>query len=394
MPRGRRLLPRHRRGGRDVGHRGTGLHRHDLRHLGRQLGPLAGARPGQQQDHLRRGHRAGHSGSTAAAADRGHQEVRQAAHHAGADVGVRRLRVPAAQERRAEAGTPRLSGRDRPRPLRRPDRRRVLLRQDQVPHRRPAASGPAGHRPGGPASAERRAAGHRVEQRRLLQQGVGRAAQARRARAHPGGRVGRDEGAVPGRSRAVGRCGADGAHERGRRPARGPVLHADPRRVRLRSRCALHPHRPGGRGHRAQPAHRRGYRQRRAGRTRGACRRHAAPAARRLGGRGGRRARGVRGGERGVLPDRPRVHRRGPSRGHRQGARRLPATRRPARGSHHDSAGRLRNRPLHAALPAGVPAGADHQRRLSIRGDRPGRRLHARRCGTASGRRPASRAIR
>ena len=125
----------HRRGRGGLGDRGPRVHRHDLRRRGRQRGALAGAGAGQQQVGVCRGHRAGHPGRLSAADDRGHAEVRQAAHHPGPGLGVRRLRVPSAEERRAQAGASRLPGRDRPGAIPGPERARVLLRQDEVPHR-------------------------------------------------------------------------------------------------------------------------------------------------------------------------------------------------------------------------------------------------------------------
>ena len=88
------------------------------------------------------------------------------------------------------------------------------------------------------------------------------------------------KGQFPRRSSARGQHRADRARQRRRRPARRPALHADHRRVRVRARRALHPHRSVARRHRPQPADRSRDRQLREGRARSAgrcrCRRRRA----------------------------------------------------------------------------------------------------------------------
>ena len=82
------------------------------------------------------------------------------------------------------------------------------------------------------------AADDRVEQRRVLREGVGRAEALRREGADPGRRIGRDEGPVLRRQPAVGERRAGRAGQRRPRDPGRPALHADRRRVRVRSGCA------------------------------------------------------------------------------------------------------------------------------------------------------------
>ena len=174
-PRRRRVHPRHRRDRGVVRHRRPRLHRHDLRHRLRQRRAHAAA--GRRQQHVDRdgGHRGRHPARLPAADDRRPEEVRQAADHPAPRPRVRRLRVPAAEERRAATGASRLPGRSRVGALQGRQRARVLPRQGALPHRLAAASVAEGHRQGGRPDQDRAAADHRVEQRRVLRQGVGRA---------------------------------------------------------------------------------------------------------------------------------------------------------------------------------------------------------------------------
>ena len=226
----------------------------------------------------------------------------------------------------------------------------------KVPHRDPAAPRPPGHRPGRRDARRGRAPDHRLEQRRVPRPGVEGVAPARRAGAHSGRRVGSHQGAVPRRPRAVRGRRAAGPGRRRSRPSCRPVLHAHAGRVRVRAGRPLHPHRPLRRGHRPQPPDRPRHRQRRAGRPRGSRRRCPAHAPRRVGGGGGGGPGRVRGPERGVLPDRERLRRRGASRRHREGAGRLRSAGRAAAGPDHHRAGGLRHRPLYAAGTCGASA--------------------------------------
>ena len=95
------------------GTEGPGLHRHDLRDRLRQRRPHAAARRREQHVDESGRHRSRYSAWLPAADDRGTEEVRQAADQPAAGARVRGLRVPAAEQRRAEAGAPRFPGRGR-----------------------------------------------------------------------------------------------------------------------------------------------------------------------------------------------------------------------------------------------------------------------------------------
>src|SRR5476649_64219 len=84
----------------------------------------------------------------------------------------------------------------------------------------------------------------------------------RREDANSRRRIGRHARPVSGRPSAVGHLRAERAGQCRRGHADRPVLHAQHRRVRLRAGRALHPHRPGGRGHRPQHPDRGRHRQR------------------------------------------------------------------------------------------------------------------------------------
>ena len=166
------------------------------------------------------------------------------------------------------------------------------------------------------------------------------------------------KGQFPDDHAALGQRGAQRARQRRRRPARRAALHADHRRVRVRPRRPLHPHRSVARRHRPQPADRSRHRQLRARRARGARRCDAADDARARGSREIAAARQqVRGAERRVLQDRrssytDAVHPAVIA----QGAERLPVSRRAREGVRHRRVRRLRHRALHAALAARLSA--------------------------------------
>ena len=112
------------------------------------------------------------------------------------------------------AGAPRLPGRGRVGALQGRHRARVLPRQVALPHRLAPASVAEGHRQGRRADQDRAAPDHRVEQRRVLRQGVGCAEARRREGADSGRRVRRHEGPVLGRQPAVGQRRARRARQR------------------------------------------------------------------------------------------------------------------------------------------------------------------------------------
>ena len=217
-------------------------------------------------------HRGRHPARLSAADDGRAEEVRQAVDHPAPRPRIRRLRVPAAEERRARTGAPRLPGRGRVRALQGRHRARVLPRQVALSHRLAAASVAERHRQGRRADQDRAAPDHRVEQRRVLREGVGCAEARRREGADPGRRVRRHEGPVLGRQPAVGQRRARRARQRRPGDPGRPALHADRGRVRVRAGREVHPHRPGARRHRPQPADRSRHRQLRAGGARGARR--------------------------------------------------------------------------------------------------------------------------
>ena len=127
----------------------------------------------------------------------GSEEVRQAPHQPPPRARVHRIRFPAAEERRAEAGAPGLSPRKSHRPSSRTRQsssssstRRTIA---PIRARRPSSKDIA------KAIDMIRAAQRpidRVEQRRLLPEGVGRTEAVRREGADSRRRIGRDEGAV------------------------------------------------------------------------------------------------------------------------------------------------------------------------------------------------------
>ncbi len=243
-PRRRRVHPRDRRDRRVVRHRGSGLHRHDLRHCLRQRRPHAAARRREQHVDRDGRHRGRHSARLSAADDGRAEEVRQAVDHPAPRPRIRRLRVPPVEERRARTGPPRLPGRGRVGALQGRHRARFLPRQVALSHRLAPASVAERHRQGRRADQDRATPDHRVEQRRVLRQSVGGIEARRREGADPGGRVRRHEGPVLGRQSAVGQCRAGRARQRRSGDPGRPALHADRGRVRLRAGCEVHPHRP------------------------------------------------------------------------------------------------------------------------------------------------------
>ena len=271
-PRRRRVHPRDRRDRGVVRHRGSGLHRHDLRHCLRQRRAHAAAHRREQHVDRDGRHRGRHPARLPAADDGRVEEVRQAVDHPAPRPRVHRLRVPPAEERRARPGPPRLPGRGRVGALQGRHRARVLPRQVALSHRLAAASVAERHRQGRRPDQDRAAPDHRVEQRRVLRQGVGCVEARRREGADPGRRVRRDEGPVLGRQSAVGQRRARRARQRRPGDPGRPALHADRRRVRLRARREIHPHRSGARRHRPEPADRARHRQLRAGGAGGARR--------------------------------------------------------------------------------------------------------------------------
>ena len=184
-------------------------------------------------------HRSRHSARLPAADDRGPEEIRQAADHPAPRARVRRLRVPAAEERRARS---RCTSTSRPRSRRRGSRTRPSSSSSTTRRATAPTRGRIRRRRTSPRRVDlirkARAADHRVEQRRVLRQGVGRAEALRREGADPGRRVGRDEGAVLRREPAVGQRRARRAGQRRPRDPGRPALHADGRRVRVRARRA------------------------------------------------------------------------------------------------------------------------------------------------------------
>ena len=212
-------------------------------------------------------HRSRHPARLSAADDRRAEEVREAADHPAPRPRIRRLRVPAAARAACRS---RCTSTFRPKSRRRGSRTRPSSSSSTTSRAIAPSRGRIRRRRTSPRAVDMirkaAAADHRLEQRRLLRQGVGRAEAVRREGADSGRRIGRDEGAVLRREPAVGQRGADRARERGPGHPRRPALHADRRRVRVRSGCAVHPHRSGARRHRPQPADRSRHRQLRAAR--------------------------------------------------------------------------------------------------------------------------------
>ena len=93
-------------------------------------------------------HRGRHSARLSAADDRRAEEIRQAADHPAPRARIHRLRVPAAEKRRAEAGPSRFPGRSRVSAVQGRHRARVLPRQGALSHRLAPAPVAEGHRQG------------------------------------------------------------------------------------------------------------------------------------------------------------------------------------------------------------------------------------------------------
>ena len=185
------------------------------------------------------GHRSRHSARLPAADHRRAEEVRQAADHPAPRPRIRRLRVPPVEERRAQA---RCTSTSRPKSRRRASRTPPSSSSSTTRRATAPTRGRIRRRRTSPRRVDLitdgRAADHRVEQRRLLREGLGRAEALRREGADSGRRIGRDEGAVLGREPAVGQRRARRAGQRRPGDPRRPALHADRRRVRVRARRA------------------------------------------------------------------------------------------------------------------------------------------------------------
>ena len=276
------------------------------------------------------------------------------------------------------------------------DRARVLPRQVALPHRLAAASVAEGHRQGRRPDQDRAAADHRVEQRRVLREGVGRAEALRREGADSGRRVRRDEGPVLRREPAVGQRRARRAGERRPRDPRRPALHADRRRVRVRARRAntsasiRRTKTSAGTCRSISASSAASWRRSKRWPTRCRAMTHDAWVAEIAAARKQFEDQNDEYYKIGLGYTRCRA-----SGGDREGARRFPLSRQAAEGADDDRVRRLRHRALRAPRAARLPSRTDHERRVSVRRDRSGRRLRRRRRrGGAARRRAAGRATR
>ena len=351
---GRRVHSRHRRDRRRVGHRGPGFYRHDLRDRLRQRRAHAAARRRQQHVDRAGRHRVGHSARVSAADDGRPEEIRQAVDHSAARARVHRLRVPA-----LKSGVPGPVHLDFPSEVaaaRFKDATELESFYDKTRYRTDSRPHPS------PKDIATAIDMIRKAERPIIVSSNGvfyaKAWDALKRFAEKAQIPVVESGAMKGQFSDASPLSANAS------PTAlasadlvilvGPALHADGGRVRLRARRALHPHRPGPRRHRPQPADRPRHRQLRAGGARGAGRRRAGDEARCVGrrDRGGTQA--IRRAERRVLQDGPGLHRCDSPGRDREGAGGLSVSRHVAERADDDRLWRLRHRAVRPPRAARV----------------------------------------